>query len=250
MARSAQQWPLRSGHTPAFVLAHRGDTSAARENTVEAFAAALQVGADGVELDVRLTGDGVVVVHHDRDVPGAGPVDEQRADALPAWLPRLGEALSSCEGAFVDVEVKASPFEPGLRPGQELAESAADVVAGALDAARAPAAVLVTSFWPDAVAAVRARCPELVTGLLVHPALEAAPALEQAVELGCRALLPFHLQLTEELLAESHARQVAVVPWTVNGEEALRAAIALGVDGLVTDEPALATLLVRRAMPR
>ncbi|HWW52779.1 MAG TPA: glycerophosphodiester phosphodiesterase family protein, partial [Acidimicrobiales bacterium] len=71
------------------LLAHRGATAVARENTVAAFAGAASVGADGVELDVRATADGIVVVVHDGVVDGLGPVAELTAGQLPTWLPTL-----------------------------------------------------------------------------------------------------------------------------------------------------------------
>jgi len=242
MAPGGPHWPLRGPDTPPFVLAHRGDAARWRENTLDAFRAAREAGADGVELDARLSADGVAVVHHDRDVPGAGPVDECARGALPVWLPSLADALAACAGLVVDVELKASPLEPGFDPTQRLARTVARMVGGSSGPA-APAAVLLTSFWPEALAAVREEGPELVTGLLVHPALEAGAALEQAAALGCRAILPFHAQVDGPLVAGAHDAGLGVVPWTVNGEERLRAVLALGVDGLVTDEPGLAMAL-------
>ena len=80
------------------VFAHRGSAQLARENTVAAFRAARALGADGIELDVRLTADGALVVHHDAELPGRGPIAELASSELPDWLPSLVEALDACRG--------------------------------------------------------------------------------------------------------------------------------------------------------
>ena len=71
------------------VFAHRGFHLAERENTLAAFAAALEIGVDGVELDVRRTLDGVLVVHHDPDVGSLDIALSTRSD-LPEYVPTLG----------------------------------------------------------------------------------------------------------------------------------------------------------------
>src|SRR5208282_3890957 len=88
------------------IIAHRGSTALARENTVAAFVAARDLGADGVEFDVRRTSDGELVVHHDREIPGLGPIDQLSSAELPEWLPSLGQALDACRPLEVNVEIK------------------------------------------------------------------------------------------------------------------------------------------------
>ena len=73
-AATPLRWPRRGPADRVAVLAHRGGTGPWHENSLEAFTAALRFGADGVELDVRLSADGELVVHHDAEVPGAGLV--------------------------------------------------------------------------------------------------------------------------------------------------------------------------------
>src|SRR6188768_3753377 len=97
------------------VLAHRGACRQAPENTLNAFARARALGADGVELDVRRSADGVLLVHHDATAEPLGafaalPFAEIRA-ARPS-VPTLAEALDACAGLLVNVEVKCLPWEP------------------------------------------------------------------------------------------------------------------------------------------
>jgi glycerophosphoryl diester phosphodiesterase len=217
------------------VLAHRGGSGPWRENTLEAFAGALDLGADGVELDVRRSSDGRLVVHHDAEIPGVGIIHDLPAGELPPWVPGLDEALEVCAGASVNVEVKNSPVEAGSDPPETVAAEVVATLASARDRGPGPAHVIVSSFWPANLAAVRDADPGLATGLLVHPSFDPRDALEQAVDLGCVALNPFHAQVTPALVDLVHGRGMAVVVWTVN-EASDGVAMALaGVDVVISD---------------
>lgn len=229
-------WPRRRRDRPVTLLAHRGGTGPWRENTLEAFAGALRLGADGVELDVRRTSDGKLVVHHDVDIAGMGAVHDLRASELPAWVPGLDEALETCAGAAVNVEIKNAPVEPGFDPDETVAAE----VAAALDASgghreRSPAHLIVSSFWPAPLAAVRESGCAVATGLLVHPALDAIQAAEQALALGCVALHPFHSRATAALVDLVHGLGMSVVVWTVNEPQDVAAVAAAGVDAVISD---------------
>ena len=244
MQEIRQQWPWRAAGTPPAVLAHRG-AGPARENTVAAFAAALAAGADGVELDVRSSASGTVVVHHDPEVPGAGPLHLLEDSELPGWLPTLEEALDACAGAVVDVEIKSSPPEAGHDPDGRLAAEVAALVADRFRRPGAPAHVLVSCFWPGPLQAVRAARPGLSTGLLVSPALDAADALPLAEELGVGVLLPFRSQAGAELVEAAHGHGLAVWPWTVDEAPDLAAVSDAGVDAVITDRVELAVAVLR-----
>lgn len=232
------QWPLRRPDTPLWVLAHRGGNGFFPENSLAAFGAALALGADGVELDVRRTADGVAVVHHDATLADGAPLHTLRAADLPSEIPTLAEALAGCAGAAVDVEIKGVPGDPGYDPEEVLATEVADLVADVTGAPDGPAVTLVSSFWPATLAAVLATRPGLSTGLLVHPALDPLAGLDTAQDLGCTTLLPFRAQVDEALVGAVHDRGMAVVAWTVNEPADLAAAARAGVDAVVTDEVA------------
>jgi glycerophosphoryl diester phosphodiesterase len=214
------------------VLGHRGGDGPWRENSLEAFGGALDLGADGVELDVRRTVDGRLVVHHDAEIAGLGPLHSLRADQLPAWLPGLDQALASCAGAVVNVEIKNTPLEPGFDPEEAMA---VEVVAAVKESRPGPDRVIVSSFWPANLEAVRRADPGLATGLLVHPALDAREMAGQAQALGCLALHPFHARVSPELVEELHQMGLAVMTWTVNEPAEVTAMARAGVDGIITD---------------
>jgi len=216
------------------VLAHRGGKGPWRENTLEAFAGALDAGADGVELDVRRSADGELVVHHDAGVSGSGLVHECGRRQLPGWVPTLEQALAACGGSVVNVEIKNVPTDPGYDPAHRVSAEVSRVLTRGAGPGRPwPAGVIVSSFWPDALAAVGGEGVAL--GLLVHPALDALSALEVAAGLRCAALHPHHSQVTPELVARAHGQGLAVVTWTVNSPEEIDVVVEAGADVVITD---------------
>lgn len=238
------------------VIAHRGDSVHHPENTLAAFAAAAEAGADLVELDVRLTSDGEAVVLHDPDLSRttdlAGPVhamtlaEVKGADASGGRGPRqevptLAEvlALLAPTGTGVDAEIKNLPGEEAYDTPREACLEAA--VAAIADAAF-PNPVLVTSFNPATVRRCREVEPRVATGLLTL-AVDLEAALRVAEEAGHAFLLPHAVPLMEageEIVSSSHDRGVAVGVWTVDDERAMEMFFSRGVDALATNDPALA----------
>lgn len=202
------------------VIAHRGASADRPENTVEAFEEAARQGADGVELDLRRTADGRLIVRHDPGDTG----------------PSLAEALDACRGLLVNVEVKNLPHEPGWDPGEAVA---VDLVA-LLHERGGRDRVLVSSFAVATVDAVRAADPAVPTALLTLAAFDQQSALQLAVGRGHAALHPHHEALTADLVAAAHDAGLAVTTWTVDDPERLRVVAAMGVDGVITNRPALA----------
>ncbi|HEV3132498.1 MAG TPA: glycerophosphodiester phosphodiesterase [Acidimicrobiales bacterium] len=221
------------------VLGHRGSPDPAagvRENTLESFTRARRLGADGVELDVRSTADGAMAVHHDPVIPGAGTICELPADGLPAFVPLLGTALEACAGMTVNIELKDLPGEPGFDPAERLAVGVADLVR----ARGRSASVVVSSFWPDALAAVGRAAPEVSTGLLLAGWFDPADAVAAAVRLGCRALHP-HVDLVGPgLVDDAHRAGLSVATWTVNDRDRLEGVREAGIDTVITDDVVLA----------
>lgn len=224
---------------PTAVQAHRGSPdpiNGIRENTLAAFARARELGADGVELDVRLTADGGLAVNHDPVIDGLGPVHELSTAELPAHVPLLGEALVACSGMVVNIEVKNLPMEPAFDPTDRCAREVVDrVVADGLEAS-----VIVSSFWGGALAAVRETGAGIRTGLLVIPSFDPDAAVAGAVDLGCSAVhLPVGL-VSADSVSAAHAAGLAVAAWTVVDAVGLAAVLGARVDTVVTDDVAMA----------
>jgi glycerophosphoryl diester phosphodiesterase len=221
------------------VQAHRGSPDAATgvgENTLAAFARARELGAGGVELDVRRTADGALAVHHDPVVEGSGALHELQVSDLPPGVPLLGEVFEACRGMTVNVEVKNLPGEPGFDPDERCAAEVAELVAGS----GSVGTVVVSSFWPASLEVLHASHPEIATGLLLSRAFGAEGMVASATRLGCSALHP-HADLVDQgLVEEAHAAGLTVAVWTVNDRTRLEAVARAGVDTVITDDVALA----------
>ena len=103
------------------IIAHRGASRAEPENTLAAFRRAGEMGADGVELDVRRTADDRLVVHHDATLPDGRVIRTVAAADLPDSVPTLAAALDACADMFVNVEIKNSPDDPDFDPTEWVA---------------------------------------------------------------------------------------------------------------------------------
>ena len=217
------------------IFAHRGAAQAARENTIAAFVAARGLGADGVELDVHLSTDGVAVVHHDAEVPGQGPISELSISQLPDWLPSLAEALEACWPLRVNIELKSDSTSGKMRQDL-LASQVAELVSAREDAAR----IVVSSFSLSAIDAFRGYGPKIATALLVEPTDDAMAALAISRDHGHSGLHPFFLSVDEALMQAARTAVMAVRTWTVDDPGRVVALAELGVDAVITNDVATA----------
>jgi glycerophosphoryl diester phosphodiesterase len=234
---------LRTSGGGVSLIAHRGGSGPWRENTLEAFEGARANGADGVELDVRLTSDGEVVVHHDDALESGEAIRDLKKRDLPDYIPDMQSAIDACEGMLVNVEIKLDPPLHGTRA--DPARSRALSVAAAEILLRRPG-VIVSSFWPDALVALGEVAPTLATGLLVHPASDATAAVRQASNLGCAALHPHRSAVTPALVELCRGAGLEVGTWTVNEPADLGDVVSAGVDAVITDDVGLVRTLLGR----
>ena len=231
------------------VWAHRGARRQAPENTRAAFARALELGADGVELDARHTAADVVVVHPAAAVQDLGLLAELPFAAVRAArpeLPTLDEALEACVGALVNVELKCLPGEPDYDPDDRLVPLVADTLArrGRRDD------VLISSFNLEALNRARAGDPRTPTALLTLSGFDPNVAVSLVADGGHAALHP-HLRALRGARAgavadRAHERGVRLHVWTVNGAARVRRLSGAGVDAVITDEPDVALRALSR----
>jgi glycerophosphoryl diester phosphodiesterase len=217
---------------------HRGTRQGAPENTLVAFERALALGADGVELDVRLSADGEVVVLHDPDLERVAGVAlsaaQASADALSrhdlgggARVPRLVDAMSRVldAGALLNVELKSDVPDAGA-----LVAAVAARVAALPPPQRAR--VLLSSFDAAMCRALNAALPEVAVALL----MTRVPAPLPAALSELPAAHPRGDRLDAAAMARLREAGLGVNAWTVNGAEEARRLSQLGVDGLITDD--------------
>jgi len=238
----------RPADTPPLVIAHRGASSAAPENTLAAFDAAREAGADGIELDVRLCATGEPVVIHDarvdRTTNGCGAVsvlglaELRRLDA-GSWfserfagepVPTLDEALEVAAGhLLVNVEIK----------GADATAEAAPLVTAIASVVRSHGMadwVLVSSFDPLALVQMRRAAPELPLALL-YSQIPSSDLRRRLPDL-C-AVHPRHDLVNGSAVEAAHRCGRLINTWTVNERTDMLRLTDLGVDGIITDDPAL-----------
>jgi glycerophosphoryl diester phosphodiesterase len=222
------------------VVAHRGVPAGAAENSIAAFVAAIELGADMIEFDVRATRDGELIAFHDEHAGGT-PVSALTRDEIESAAgvrpPLLAQVLDACAGRIkLDVELKEDGHVPE--------------VMAALRAALDPGEFIVTSFLPAAVARVKEVFPDARTGLLVGEggALAAMPArLRELYPVGLarkvRAdYLAPHFRLAGlGVVRRAAAAGLPCLVWTVNEPELIRRYAAdPRIAAIITDETARA----------
>jgi glycerophosphoryl diester phosphodiesterase len=235
----------------ALIVAHRGASTEAPENTATAFEAAVGAGAGAVEFDVRVTADGEAVVIHDatvdRTTDGVGPVRDltlaevQRLRIGPGGtehVPTLGETLRLLSGRIaVDIEIKNVPGEPDFDPDRELA---VELVMDALDAAAFVGDVIVSSFNPLSLATSRRLRPDVSTGLLTNTDVAAEAAIRFAADQGHRWALPYLGQLQPSAARDArtaHGAGLLLGTWITDDPALAADLFAAGVDAVATNDP-------------
>lgn len=236
-------------------IAHRGAGRLAPENTLAALRLGAQHGYRMAECDVKLSADGVPFLLHDatltRTTSGLAEVAGAEADPLAAahawgvlsqldaggWhsrqyagepLPTLGQVARHVQanGLLLNIEIKPTPGTD-VQTGAAVAQAAARLWAGA------SVPPLLSSFRVEALAAAREAAPELPRALLLESLWDGC--LEQAVALGCVALVCHHPLWDAELVARARGLGLRQLSYTVNEPADAERLLALGTDGLITD---------------
>ena len=212
------------------IIAHRGASGYEYENSRAAFRRAVTLDADGVELDVHATQDGAIVVHHDAEVPGYGPIALLTREELRQvrigngeTLPLLQDVLELVGDFDVWVEVK------GLLPAQHGA------LLAVLDAGPSPDRYAVHSLDHRIVRRLGEARPALRRGILLSAYLEDPVAALQAV--GATTLWQEWQLVDQELVERVHEAGACIIAWTVNEIGDLERLVRLGVDGLCGNYP-------------
>lgn len=234
------------------VFAHRGASAHAPENTLAAFELALEQGAHGIELDVKLSADGEVVVIHDatvdRTTNGQGRVSQLNLAALRELdagsffsetfigkkIPTLAEVFETIGyRALINIELTnyATPRD-GL----------ADRVCHLVKEFGLQETILFSSFLPSNLTRTRGLLPESPRGLLALGGWMGWWPRSFGFNFGdYQALHPKQRDVTARQVARVHRLKRRIHVWTVNAPEDMRRVLAWGVDGLFTDNPKLAT---------
>jgi glycerophosphoryl diester phosphodiesterase len=216
------------------VIAHRGASRAYPENTIAAFRAAVALGADGVEFDVRATADGHLCIHHDPHLADRRALARTFAADLPAGVADLAAALDACSPTLVNLEIKNDPGEPGFDRGG----GPADAVVTLLHDRGGRDRVLVSAFHLPTIDRVRTLDPAIPTAWLVVDVAD--ETLDRLRAGGHRVLHPHYRSVTRELLGSCHEAGITVNAWTLDDPATMRRLSAWGLDGVCTNVPDVA----------
>ena len=237
------------------VVAHRGASSTRPENTIPSFEEAIRLGAGIVELDVRLSRDGVPVVIHDpavdRTTDGTGLVHELSAaelssmnagtEAEPTPVPMLAEVLRCASGrAAIAAEIKNIPGEPAFEPTRE---PIVEAVHAELEHQGFDGAVLVISFNPSSIASSKLVAPDVPTGFLTTDLVPPREALAYAASAGHDMVLPgtrASIPAGPSFVDDVHAAGLRVGTWTVDDPETVRMLLDRGFDAVASNDPRMA----------
>jgi glycerophosphoryl diester phosphodiesterase len=242
------------------IVAHRGASSTRPENTLGSFEQAIALGAQIVELDVRLSRDGVAVVMHDpivdRTTNGTGFVHELTAAQLAslrvgadAAVPTLADALETVSGrAALAVEIKNIPGEPAY----DAAEPIVAAVHAELERTGFDGVALVISFNPGSIEASKAIAPDVPTGFLTTDLVDPREALAYAAGKGHDMVLPgtrASIPAGESFPDEVHAAGLRAGTWTVDDPEMLRMLLDRGFDAVASNDPEMALAVLAERGP-
>lgn len=233
------------------VMAHRGLSADAPENTLYAFSDAISVGADFIELDVQQTRDGVLVVMHDsnlkrttgvnKDIWDADYADIQNLDAGswfdPAYanarIPTLEETLQ-----FVD---KRAKLNIEIKPTKHGSDTLEQDVAELITRYQYTDACYVTSFSYGSLKKVKKANPEIRTGYLMSVAYGQFYSLKYADAFSLNKVF-----VTSQVVNAAHQQGKQIFAWTVNSMSEVRSLCNLHVDSIITDDPVMVQNVISR----
>lgn len=228
-------------------LGHRGFPEKAPENTTPAFVKAMEAGAHGIELDVRLSSDGALVVIHNRTVDqttdGRGQVSrltlaELKALDAGAWFsPEFaGTRISTLEetiealpkNAFINIEIKSSAVT-----GSALEQK----VSAVINSHSLYGRVIVSSFNPFSLVRIKKMNRRIPVGMLYLPILPVLPRFNLLNLIKPEALHPHYKKVNAAYMAQARFQSYRVNVWTVNTLAEMKKMLDMGVDGIITNRP-------------
>lgn len=225
------------------ITAHRGASAVAPENTLAAFQAAIDAGADAIEFDVRLSGDGAVVVFHDSDfLRVAGdrrpvaetPLSTMRDIDLGSWFDPAfsGERIATFAEALAFIDRRALALVE-LKPDANNADALLMAALREVERGGYQEATVLASLSPEMIRAARAAAPQARLALFANDVL---PGMARRTDFELLGLN--HLRLDTTAVADARRHGYRLQVWTVNGSARMARYMDLGVDDISTDRPA------------
>jgi len=211
-------------------VGHRGARAYETENTLQSFGRAIALGANAVELDIRRSGDGKLIVSHDDNLKRVFGIDLPVGEAsLKELRDATGGRIATFEESLEFIGSKADKILAELKESGYEKEILARIVKKKL-ADR----VIVTSFHEAALASMRRLNAKIETGLIYAKFIK---PVEAALRLHTQYLLPLYRFVHTKDIEKAHRNNLKVIVWTINTKEEAMQYIAKGVDGIATDKP-------------
>ena len=228
------------------VIAHRGASAYALENTMEAFELAVAMGCDYIEFDVRKTKDNVLVIHHDHDIKVNGKIvkinDVSYAELMaiaPYPVATLEDVIATFKTRVkFDIELKEAGYE--------------DFALNSIFSQLSRSDFIITSLIDEAVSAVKTLDPDVKAGLILGLDKPRNLVITRYTELfpwrrlkkcGADFVAP-HFMLLNRLFLQTAAREgYPILAWTINGPELVKRLIRQKVRGLISDKPDMAAAI-------
>jgi glycerophosphoryl diester phosphodiesterase len=237
------------------VFAHRGASGSAPENTLSSFELAFQMGAHAIELDAKLSSDGKIMVIHDqtldRTTTGTGLVHQTASATIRSldagsWfssnyanerVPFLGEVFETIGDKMI-INIEITNYRTWW---DDLPEKIAKLV----QQFRLRDSIIFSSFHPRQLWKIRSLIPDAQTALLTEPHLYSLATYSGLAKVTSPKMQHPHLSdLTKERIQRAHRNGIRLHTWTVNREEDMRRLMQWGIDGIFTDYPAVALLMI------
>lgn len=245
------------------IITHRGANRYAPQNTLPAFREAVAIGTDGFETDVHMTRDGEIILCHnytiDETSTGKGAIADMTLEQLKRYdygsyyskkfegteIPTLDEFLSFVE--TTDISVLNIEIKPPKQNETAIVKETIKIV----KQHGLEEKLLISSFSPKLLVEAKKIDSKIQTGFLYSPKSPTTPtmfwrAVKYAQSLGCDALHPYYLFVTEKYVEEAHEAGIMVNPWTVNLPEGIDKMLKLGVDNIITDLPDVVEKISKR----
>lgn len=225
------------------IISHAACKGHAPENTLAGIAAALELGADGMEIDVRVSADGVPVLMHDETVDRTTDGTGEVSSLTLAELRRLDAEARQFEGRFCDEKIPTLAEVLDLVKGRALLvmevkqpgiEDAVLKVVRDLDAL---VDCVAHSFFPQIVSAFRSAEPRLPAALVTHPHEDWAQFYAFVLSLNAQGVSVLHTAVDAAMARSARLRKLTLYTWTADEPEEMRRLIDCGVDAIITDYP-------------
>ncbi len=227
--------------TSFLIVGHRGASALFPENTIRSIKGAVECGATAVEVDIRATSDGYLVLSHDPTLERTFGLAKRVSDTKLSEMKELrfnGEPVATLEDAVqavagrvgLDLDIKVTGYE--------------ERIVGVIKERGHFESTMFTSFFPEVIFRINEIAPEANKGLITMGTTKEAILI--CSEIGSETILPFFGDLDDELINRIKSSELRMIPWTINDPDEAQRLLNEGAEGVITDDPCNLAKLIDR----